>query len=159
MSCVAGSHTVSFSDICIPPVIQNLRLYFKLTAQQAGSCPRQLPRFPRPNHCPRPGGWAIRSGRRDILRDPVHCPGSGARIACPSHRPRGWFRLEINSHGQADSAAHDCPRQIESKLLCQPNTVHGFGRGIATLRNRISGCKELAADERRSVKQAVLPTS
>ena len=34
MSCVAVSHTVSFSDICIPPVIQNLSLYFKLTASQ-----------------------------------------------------------------------------------------------------------------------------
>ena len=33
MSCVAVSHTVSFSDICIPHVIQNLHLHFNLTAQ------------------------------------------------------------------------------------------------------------------------------
>ena len=34
VSCVTVSHTVSFShgDIFIPPVIQDLRLYFKLTA-------------------------------------------------------------------------------------------------------------------------------
>ena len=34
VSCVAVSHTLPFIDSCIPPVIQNPRLYFKLTAQR-----------------------------------------------------------------------------------------------------------------------------